>query len=698
MEIKSNNNSKWFSLKPQFTKLCTEEQSLEMYKNFVLSCKIIEEKLNNIKRNSFSELTNFLRQELLPECVGEVCSTNNIALQLAKSVVLDLIVQGWNLKVAGDSDVQVCSPQPSKEIPTITKERIRGWHLVERNAQLKESSVAEFIKNMERRRLTKKGWHSIFSLMRDGKNLSEKLQLARQIENEDERIVALEKTISPYLQFVEGDSLCEHTGLQLREIWRYFRHTWVNAYKSVPGRSIMILIRDAAAPNHPVIGIAALGSSVVQQSLRDKWIGWDSNEFLEKLLQNPTSEKVNWLFTVLESLINGIYTQDLEKEGLCSLSIITCPSDEIINKLRDESKKAIKQHQVFPRTALHKNINTKQALEEDWKEKALTSLFRSKRCEILATLLSIKKAFNEHNLNQKDICELPLVLKSPRVRFAIGQLIRLVKAEHVGIDMMDITICGAIYPYNLLLGGKLVCMLLCSPEVVEYYYKRYEEQVSIIASSMKGSAVKRKPNLVLLCTTSLYGVGSSQYNRIKIPAQFASGNYGEYLQYKELGLSEGFGSFHFSQDTISLINVLIARRKEGRRVNSIFGEGVNPKMRKIREGLDLISLSSDSILRHGNRRVVYAIPLARNFKEVLIGFDKTPQYFIPLSEVQEKTSLIASYWKKRWLSKRILSLDILNKVADHTLSYPIEHGAKVPIVDEPSLTGHLWDELNLQKV
>jgi Big-like domain-containing protein len=34
-----------------------------------------------------------------------------------------------------------------------------------------------------------------------------------------------------------------------------------------------LFIRDAAAPNHPVIGIAALGNSVVQHSLRDQWIG-----------------------------------------------------------------------------------------------------------------------------------------------------------------------------------------------------------------------------------------------------------------------------------------------------------------------------------------------------------------------------------------------------------------------------------------
>ena len=42
-------------------------------------------------------------------------------------------------------------------------------------------------------------------------------------------------------------------------------------------------------------------------------------------------------------------------------------------------------------------------------------------------------------------------------------------------------------------------------------------------------------------------------------------------------------------------------------------------MRKMREVLDLLGLSSDAFLKHGNRRIVYGIPLAENFRELLIG-------------------------------------------------------------------------------
>src|SRR2546421_1768334 len=190
----------------------------------------------------------------------DLLKTDQVKLQFVSRVILDLIYQGWELEVNGSS-VRIRSLQP-RDAQHATKEQVRAGHLLGRNAQLREKSVVEFIKGMERRRLHAKSWHSIFSLMRDGRELSEKIEAVNAIEDEQKREAALRGVISPYIQFVDSDAVCEHTGLRLGDIWRYFRHTWVNEYKSVPGRLLMILIRDAAASNHPVIGIAALGSSV----------------------------------------------------------------------------------------------------------------------------------------------------------------------------------------------------------------------------------------------------------------------------------------------------------------------------------------------------------------------------------------------------------------------------------------------------
>lgn len=86
----------------------------------------------------------------------------------------------------------------------------------------------------------------------------------------------------------------------------------------------------------------------------------------------------------------------------------------------------------------------------------------------------------------------------------------------IGSNMMEIIVCGGIPPYNELLGGKLVSILACSPQVIRDYTEKYSRQVSEIASRMKGKRVIRDSRLAFLGTTSLYAAGSSQYNRIKV--------------------------------------------------------------------------------------------------------------------------------------------------------------------------------------
>jgi hypothetical protein len=200
---------------------------------------------------------------------------------------------------------------------------------------------------------------------------------------------------------------------------------------------------------------------------------------------------------------------------------------------------------------------------------------------------------------------------------------------------------------------------------------------------MKGNGVIRHPQLVLLGTTSLYGAGSSQYNRVKIPCDRFGGRVGENVVFEELGQSEGYGSYHFGELTVKLGNALLARKQDGRRVNSIFGEGVNPRMRKLREAFEIVDLPADEILRHRNVRIVYGVSLARNASDVLLGLASRAQYFIPQSSPSEKTQAIAQYWRERWLIGRIGRQGILEEVSRHTLAYPVTHGGRVLL---PSLS------------
>src|SRR5439155_6656297 len=132
------------------------------------------------------------------------------------------------------------------------------------------------------------------------------LKDARLAADMERREALLKGCIEPYLQPVTSGSVCQLTGLPLADIWRYFRHTWTNHYSSTPGRQIAFLVRDRSAEYHPVIGIGAYGSAVVQLSVRDEWIGWTPECFLKRLEEEP-SRLGPWILASLEELISAIY-------------------------------------------------------------------------------------------------------------------------------------------------------------------------------------------------------------------------------------------------------------------------------------------------------------------------------------------------------------------------------------------------------
>ena len=138
---------------------------------------------------------------------------------------------------------QRTAPDDSDE----TRDRIRGQLHAERDEQLRQPATRSFVRSMEARQLFGEQFVSIFSLMSDGRELEPKLRAIREAATEDERLELASAAIKPYLQFIRGEERCSWTGYRLVDIWRYFRHTWANPYKSVPGRSIMVLVRDAAA-------------------------------------------------------------------------------------------------------------------------------------------------------------------------------------------------------------------------------------------------------------------------------------------------------------------------------------------------------------------------------------------------------------------------------------------------------------------
>lgn len=112
------------------------------------------------------------------------------------------------------------------------------------------------------------------SLTKNTTWIREHLELARQ--NLADGALVWESSIEPIVE------VCR-TQTQL-DIFRIFRFYWSSPYSEYVGRRIKFLIRDGSLPSKPLIGIAALGSSIVHIPDRDKWVGWDKETRTKNLI------------------------------------------------------------------------------------------------------------------------------------------------------------------------------------------------------------------------------------------------------------------------------------------------------------------------------------------------------------------------------------------------------------------------------
>lgn len=213
----------------------------------------------------------------------------------------------------------------------------------------------------------------------------------------------------------------------------------------------------------------------------------------------------------------------------------------------------------------------------------------------------------------------PLLNLAPRDQFLKWTLDS--KKEKLN-SCMDIYILGAMPPYNHLLCGKLIAYMLMSNEIRKIYTDKY-------------SINEKKQELVCLFTTSLYGK-SSIYNRIK---------YQNKLAYIPVGFTKGQGTFHISDKSFSLMKKYL--EKENRyHSNNIIKGGSNWKFRVIRDFSRVSQVNENTLLTHGFKKEIYAIPLASGYKEYLTNSNPEFKPFdYPLNE-------LVTFWKHRWLLKR----------------------------------------------
>ena len=571
-------------------------------------------------------------------------------------VLRDLTLQGW---VAGADDDGVYVVPPSfdsaGEDPAEAKSDLRSSFRFVLADQLQTPSVEAFVRRMETR--------GIGSLFADGPELASRLEHAK-------REGSPAQAIQPVLELVDGDTRDATTGLRLQDIWRYARLQWSIPYQPTPGRNLYYLVRDERGPNRPIIGIAALGNAILGLNQRDDALGWSVNSLSRRLDDSSPADQrslARHLVAFARAEVDRIYTRDLKLAG-------RAPEEKIryLEKIEAEADSARKDALAAAgdeRTAeyelirkAHNVVQDGNAEKVNWVRIAKTHLYRRKRAAHLADTLRAIETFEQTGLDDNPLA-LRDLLSTTDGRRAVEIVLRRIKQQAIAENVMEIITCGAVAPYQQLLGGKLVAMLMTSPQVVNDVRKRYRGRVSLIASGMAGRAMVRTPALSMLTTSSLYAFGSAQYNRIRIPADIRGEEATGDIRYRRVGSTESFGTVQFASDTTATLTSAARLANSKRRlVNNLFGEGMSPKLRSLRLGLDALGLAPDEYLRHHSPRLLYAVPLVSNADDIMLGLSRQPRYILPVSGGSATTAAIARHWLDRWVKARLERPDTIDRV------------------------------------
>src|SRR5207245_9658652 len=128
------------------------------------------------------------------------------------------------------------------------------------------------------------------------------------------------------------------------------------------------------------------------------------------------------------------------------------PTSEVIAWLEEHSRTQRDEHQRLADADEHKRAaSSAVSLDDDrWRRQAETPLFRSKRAETLAMLLRARAALGNSEDSLTPV-GLRVLLESPEKRQAVQALVLRAKSERVGVAMADISVCGAVAPYSVLL-------------------------------------------------------------------------------------------------------------------------------------------------------------------------------------------------------------------------------------------------------
>lgn len=187
---------------------------------------------------------------------------------------------------------------------------------------------------------------------------------------------------------------------------------------------------------------------------------------------------------------------------------------------------------------------------------------------------------------------------------------------------------GALPPYNYILGGKLVALLMTSDVIRKKFEAKYKDKLTVMQNR------KLPARLLFITTTGAFGK-SSVYNRLKFDDNVVS---------EFIGYTKGNGSFHIPNTLYEdFIKYLETRNYDVRRG---YGSGPSKKLRLIDQAMEALGIHHGN--EHGVKRALYLFSLVKNLEEV-ITLNKDPIWS------NRSIEKLTKYWKVRWALPRKFS-------------------------------------------
>ena len=453
-------------------------------------------------------------------------------------------------------------------------------------------------------------------------------------------------------KWFDGVNITVVESKQDKLIYRYLRHSWRIPYSTTPGRTMSFLVKNK---NADVIGIFTLASPTLWMAGRDEALGF------QELDQKKTQSSDDWIKSWRDIGLVDNSKKSHPYSGEFSIN-------ELINSMSLALRRRLEQlplteMEYADREELEKlgvNVSsTKPTQELNMSERNQAKRLRlySKCIEALREISDIRNIDTVEDLWS----ELHGNDGSKSLLSALKHGLREQKNHVFAASIADISICGAIPPYNPLRVGKLIAMLTMSDFVSKSWESRYSEAISVISSEVAGRPIKRGSQFAAMSTTGLYGRGNIQYDRIKIGEGVATRkmqNIGETGE-GEGKNRRGPSTLTVSRATWRLIDGYSKTYGIGKGTSGKFGEGSSARLRllqatrkSILEQLPEVSDAKlwDQIVLNPFSRSVHICLLSRKSIRYILGIDPNLEHIAPLPSIQE----VVEYWKNRWLEPALI--------------------------------------------